>query len=284
MQKTNNNKSELISIVIPVYNLEGYIAKCIDSIVNQSYKNIEIIIIDDGSTDKSPEIIKIYENKDRRIQYYFQDNKGPGSARNIGIKKAQGSWITFVDGDDTVSPKFIEKLYFATTKHNCDMALCNFIMENDKPNNEKPIVKILNSKDEIAEIMLKDMWKYKICTFMSFGKLMKTEIIKRNNIKFPENINNAEDLIFSIDYWSEISSGIYLKECLYTHSPRKNSLSRSKIKVRDVIQGRKIFDKKILDYFYKSNLIEKFPQVKRLKFQSKKIILVDCLRKLRLIH
>ncbi|MCI8778348.1 MAG: glycosyltransferase family 2 protein [Bacilli bacterium] len=102
-------KNELISIIIPVYNTEDYLDKCLSSIINQTYKNIEIIIIDDGSTDNSKKIIKQYMNKDCRISYYYQNNSGVAIARNSGIDKAQGDYIAFIDSDDYIDLTFIEK-------------------------------------------------------------------------------------------------------------------------------------------------------------------------------
>ena len=105
------NDSILVSVIIPAYNVEKYIAKCLDSLINQSLKDIEIIIIDDGSTDKTPFIIKDYANQDKRIKVIAQTNQKQGAARNRGLEAASGEYIGFVDADDWVDLNYFEKLY-----------------------------------------------------------------------------------------------------------------------------------------------------------------------------
>ena len=104
-------KKPLISIIVPCYNVEPYLKECLDSLINQTYKNIEIIIINDGSTDKTKEIIDTYSRKHDIIHVIHQDNAGLSEARNVGIKESSGQFIALVDSDDSVSLKFIEKLY-----------------------------------------------------------------------------------------------------------------------------------------------------------------------------
>ncbi len=113
---------ELISIIIPVYNVEDYLEECLNSVTQQSYKNIEIILINDGSTDNSEKICKDFLQKDQRIRYFFQKNKGLSAARNKGIEMALGQYISFIDSDDKVENNFIEALYTALKKHNTAIA------------------------------------------------------------------------------------------------------------------------------------------------------------------
>ena len=113
-----------ISIIIPVYNTEKYLKKCLDSIINQTLKSLEIICIDDCSTDNSLNILKEYQLKDKRIKIIEQkENKGQGVARNLGLNIAEGEYIGFIDSDDWVDLNFFEKLYFAAKKYNSDVAL-----------------------------------------------------------------------------------------------------------------------------------------------------------------
>lgn len=132
-------EKDLISIVIPVYNVERYLKKCINSIVNQSYKNIEIILVDDGSTDNSSEICDEYIKKDDRIKVIHKENGGLSDARNKGIDMAKGKYITFVDSDDYVENLYIEKLYEAICKQNAVVAICAIYKINE---NEQIISKI----------------------------------------------------------------------------------------------------------------------------------------------
>lgn len=115
---------DLISIIVPIYNIQNYIQKCIDSILIQTYKNLEIILVNDGSTDHSLKIITDYIQKDNRIILVDKNNGGLSSARNAGIKKSQGSYIVFVDGDDYLHEDYIKNLYDAIIKTHADMSVC----------------------------------------------------------------------------------------------------------------------------------------------------------------
>ena len=113
-----------ISIIVPIYNVEKYLRKCIDSILNQSYDNLQIILVDDGSPDNCPKICDEYLNKDNRIQVIHKSNGGLSSARNAGIKVANGKYIAFIDSDDYIELNMIEKLVNAIEKSNADLCIC----------------------------------------------------------------------------------------------------------------------------------------------------------------
>ena len=117
---------KLISIIIPIYNNEKFISRCLDSIINQTYKKIEIIIVNDGSTDKSLDVISKYEKKDNRIKVINKKNEGVSIARNIGIESSKGDYITFVDADDWLELDAIEKLYIEITEKNVDVVRGNY--------------------------------------------------------------------------------------------------------------------------------------------------------------
>lgn len=118
-----------VSIIVPIYNGELYIKKCIESLLEQTLQNIEIILIDDGSTDNSKEIIDSYSKLDKRIKSIFQKNSGPSTARNIGIKNATGEYITFVDADDWVNKETYSELYDRASENNVDVAFCALYYE-----------------------------------------------------------------------------------------------------------------------------------------------------------
>ena len=119
------DKSGLISVIIPVYNAEGYLYDCIDSVLRQTYKNIEIILVDDGSTDKSPVIAKRFVEIDKRVHYVCKENGGVSSSRNFGISIARGAYLAFVDADDTIKPVMLERMYSLLVKYDCDMCICS---------------------------------------------------------------------------------------------------------------------------------------------------------------
>lgn len=118
--------NELISIIIPVYNVEKYIGKCIDSLIKQKYDNLEIILIDDGSSDNSGEICDKYAKKDKRIKVIHKKNSGQADSRNIGISKASGKYIGFVDSDDYIDKDYYNRLYKTLVKNNADVVTCKY--------------------------------------------------------------------------------------------------------------------------------------------------------------
>lgn len=128
---------DLVSIIVPVYNVEKYLDECISSIVNQSYKNIEILLVNDGSTDSSCEICEAWSKKDSRIILLNQINQGQGAARNYGVKEAKGNWIAFVDSDDWIDKEYIELMMQAIISENADMAKCNYTQIRTKSKNKK---------------------------------------------------------------------------------------------------------------------------------------------------
>ena len=116
----------LVSVIIPIYNMEAYLARCLDSVLNNTYRNLEIICVDDGSTDGSAEILRAYAEKDSRIVPIFKENGGVSSARNAGLDRMTGEYVTFVDPDDFVHPQYVELLYRALKESGTEIAICGF--------------------------------------------------------------------------------------------------------------------------------------------------------------
>ncbi len=124
--KILNKKHPLVSVIVPVYNVEKYLGECLDSILGQTYDNLQIICIDDASPDRSLEIIKDYAERDKRIEYIaLSQNKGVGNARNVGLSKVRGEYISWIDSDDVIHPKFVETLLSIAIKGDCDIVECN---------------------------------------------------------------------------------------------------------------------------------------------------------------
>lgn len=120
-----------ISLIVPVYNTSKYLRKCLDSLITQTYKDIEIIVINDGSIDNSEEIIKLY--RDKRLKYISKKNEGIGKTRNLGIENATGNYIAFVDSDDYLDKNFCKKMIKKADEDNCDIVICNYFEDrNDK--------------------------------------------------------------------------------------------------------------------------------------------------------
>lgn len=178
-----------ISVIIPVYNSSTYLRKCLDSVVNQTLKDIEIIVINDGSTDDSKNIIEEYSCKYKNINFIDQENKGIGKTRNIGIKKATGEYITFVDSDDYIKENMLEEYYKYAKKHNFDLVIGSYIK---KINNKEIIFE--NNKFKTGNVKTTPQILYLI-EYGPWAKLYKREMLINNNIYFDEK-RKYEDMPF----------------------------------------------------------------------------------------
>jgi len=190
-----------ISIVVPIYNTARYLRECIESIINQSFTNIEIILVNDGSTDNSLDICYEYKERDSRVIVINQKNSGVAVARNAGLKIATGEYIIFLDSDDIFSNNLLEKLYNQAEKTNADITICreNALYENE------PLQKIRWYMDDIASppcevFSVKIYSKYilNFCILWPWDKLYRTEFLKRIDAKYPTKriIEASEDLVF----------------------------------------------------------------------------------------
>lgn len=214
-----------ISIIIPVYNVEKYIRKCIDSVLAQSYYNFELILIDDGSNDKSGKICDNYALKDCRIKVYHKENSGTSKSRNIGIKKANGEWITFIDSDDFVDINYllsmIEQVNYQNTNKCLIVQGCKIIRKDKirifSYNNEK-----VNKNIFILDFSQKETYKHG----SPWGKLFNKNIILKHDIYFNERLSNYEDLLFCMSYMLYIDYIIYINDTNYYYRILKNSLAR----------------------------------------------------------
>jgi glycosyltransferase involved in cell wall biosynthesis len=202
-----------ISVIVPVYNTEIYLKRCIDSIINQTFKDIEIILVDDGSTDNCPAICDNYASQDSRIKVIHKVNEGQGLARNVGISQAKGKYIAFVDSDDYIAPDMYEKLYMAIEKAHADFCACGMLYVDENENvidvNPNPLGdQIFSEKDQVINNILLNMigtepnsTKNSYISWSVWAELYSREIIEKNNIRFfSERKILSEDLIFNFDF------------------------------------------------------------------------------------
>ena len=209
---------EKVSIVVPVYNNEKFLDKCLTSIINQTYKDLEIILINDGSKDNSLKIMNEYAKKDKRIVIIDKKNEGVSKARNDGIRKSTGEYITFVDSDDYIELNEIEEMYNAIKENNVDMVRSNYQVRYK--NSEKVDVgdlsslsgKILNEK-EIKDNFLKKVLDGSIPCFV-YLFMTKRELLLKTNL-FPTNIHMMEDVVLYIDLITKVKSIYVLDKPLY---------------------------------------------------------------------
>ena len=221
----------LISVIVPVYNSSSYLGDCIKSILNQTLKDFELILVDDGSTDNSLEECLSWSSKDNRIIVIHQDNSGASKARNKGIKSSHGDWIIFVDSDDTVHPSYLADLYQSTCKHpNVDLCISGLQVVRNGENKESicfpdKICKISDYKTLFGDLSLNE-------SGFSVGKLYRKEIIDSNQIYFNNKVSIAEDCLFMINYIIACSKNrgsniVFIHQCNYNYIIRKGSLSNS---------------------------------------------------------
>ena len=198
----------LISVIIPVYNVEKYLKQCIDSVLNQTYRTIEIILVDDGSTDSSGKICDAYKNNNENIKVIHKNNEGLGFARNTGLKYVTGKYVIFIDSDDYIDSDFISNLYKQLKETNSDMCKSGFVRVLNsseivsKTNYQNEVYKDEEIKEKFSIRFLGSSPEKRDSIEMSAcATLYKSDIIKLNNIQFPsERELISEDLVFNIDY------------------------------------------------------------------------------------
>ncbi len=181
-----------ISVIVPVYKAEKYLHRCVDSILSQTFTDFELILVNDGSPDNCGKICDEYAQKDNRVRAFHKENGGVSSARNLGLDKAKGEWITFVDSDDWLKPRCLEQL---TNKLDADMIKCG-IEASDKSS----IWTVENNKYSVKQFLEKNEKDFIVRT--SCVTLFKTKLINKFNIRFDKHIRYGEDMIFNLQYLS----------------------------------------------------------------------------------
>lgn len=213
-------KNDLISIIIPIYNMEKYLQKCLDSVVKQTYKNIEILLIDDGSTDSSSKICLEYVNKDNRIKYFKKENGGLSSARNYGLDKCIGKYVGFVDSDDIIHKDMFKILYNNIIKTDADLSICEVTKFKNNPEFTIQNNYEIYNKVDILKIILQDK---KICNY-AVNKLYVKELMK--DIKYPIG-KYQEDVGTTYKFINKANKIVYTPSKLYGYYSRDNSISKS---------------------------------------------------------
>lgn len=214
INKKENLGDMMISIIVPVYNAEKSLKKCVDSLVNQSYKDIEILLINDGSIDNSSKICQEYADTYSSVLYFSKDNSGVSDTRNYGLKKAKGEYIMFVDSDDFVDPTICERLINSATLNGSDLVACGYK------------VSIGDGYENVIEPCLDKAFKEKNYNhfLLNENKVMGSVwrlLIKReltNNCKFDENIKICEDLLFTLEIVNKCDKISAVNEYLYYYN------------------------------------------------------------------
>ena len=269
------HEDALISVIVPVYNVSKYLRECVDSIIFQSYKNLEIILIDDGSTDGSDSICDEIAEKDRRIKVYHKNNEGLGLTRNYGITKMTGRYVIFVDSDDIISPDYIETLYNMLKENGVDSVKCGFRRINDSYEviSEKKYKNQCYINDDVKNLFLPKLFGSLPNTNDSiemsvWGGIYSVEIIRKNKILFEsERKLLSEDIFFNIHYF-ENSSGVFVteyNEYLY----RKNQSSLTKTYRSDRFEKGKALFQSLC------NIAERYPKTDEIILRATKQFFVN---------
>ena len=228
------HKGPLVSVVIPVYNTGSAASEVVSAVLSQSYNNFELLLINDGSTDNSLDILHALAKKDKRISVINQKNQGPSGARNTGIEKSSGKYIIFIDSDDTISKSTIKKMVDYSETKSSDLVVAGMILEhaangvisgtrtlkhpsqliiNDGPNFKKKILRSLASDGRL----------YSLC-----NKIFYSEIIKSNSLRFNTSLRFGEDLVFVLSYLEHTKSIYLTSDIFYTYKQNTNTSISSK--------------------------------------------------------
>ena len=274
----------LVSIIVPVYNAQAYLGKCIESILNQSYPYIELILIDDGSTDNSLDICNKYAKDNDFIKVLSIGNSGPSVARNIGLEKSSGEFIQFIDSDDYIDDKMTERLV-SSFKQNCDMVICGYISITTNHSIPKTLKDGCFTFNEFIG-SFGDFYANAIIQYL-WNKMFKADIIKNNNIIFNTDTKRGEDLLFVIDYLGHCSNVSTISKNLYYYYRNNDSLTlnynphllvdqqRVFLKIRTFLSSHAAYEKNesVIENTYAHRIISCFSNIfirpNTLSFQDK---------------
>lgn len=268
--------NEKISVIVPVYNVENDIENCLNSILDQTYKNLQIILVDDGSTDRSGRICDIYAQKDKRIEVTHKENGGLADARNTGLEKVMGEYIAFLDSDDYIYPTFYEELYKMVKEYNADIGECEFLRINieDKliakdiidNNNVKNITQNIETNEDALCDLYGPRLKPYIKKVVVWNKLYKKNIFR--TIRFPVGkLHEDEYTTYKIIHSAE--KIISTNKILHGYMQTKNSIMRQEIKQKRIDDNLDAYIKSS-EYFEELGLTE-------IEMKSRRRYLENCI-------
>lgn len=219
----------LLSVIIPIYNCESYLEKCLESIINQTFEDMEIILIDDGSTDNSYEIMKKSSEKDKRIIVVSRENSGPAATRNYGISIAKGKYIGFVDGDDYIESNMYKNLINIATEKKAEIAMCNYKDIYINENTENIVChgleeKILYDKNGVESDVIKKLTGMDNYGFFTMcNKIYLRDWLIKTNIKIDESREHGEDWWFNMNLYMKLNKFVCIDYVGYNYMHRDNN-------------------------------------------------------------
>lgn len=223
------NKNPLISVIVPIYNVEGYLEESVKSVLDQSYNNIEILLINDGSTDKSKEVCMKLMAHEKKIRYYEKRNSGLSDTRNVGLEKVRGEYISFVDSDDLLAPNAVRTLYELCKKYNTEIAVgkISHFVDGKRPSYKTQTRENVFEKDEaICDFLCQREISTSAC-----GKIYKASVLK--DVRFKSGIL-YEDNLFLSDVLNRVQKVVYTDEECYGYRHRANSITTKHFSEKDL--------------------------------------------------
>ena len=228
----------LVSVIVPIYNVERQLNRCISSIVNQRYSDLEIILIDDGSPDRCGEMCDMWERNDKRIIVVHKENAGLGMARNTGLDIAKGEYVVFIDSDDYVTEDYVESLMIAMKKNRAELVVGSFfrVFSDDKVISSSVVDKqcVVEKNEIFRDVLLPVLGasadnrcdvEREMCVWRN---MYKREIIERLGLRFvSEREFVSEDIIFNMLYFININRAVLIPECIYYYSDNQGSLTNT---------------------------------------------------------
>lgn len=237
----NQTKQALITVIIPVYNVEPYIRRCLDSVISQTYTDLEILLVDDGSTDLSGTICDEYAISDERIKVIHKENGGLSDARNVAIEQMKGTYVTFIDSDDWVSPRYVELMYLALRESGSNLVICDHIRGNDvhyrfderipldhsDSSRRLQLLECLHAVTYTSEEAL-HRWhgEYKDIETFAWGKLYQSRLFLESGIRYPKGYY-YEDTIVTHRLYAQAGTVTYIGPKLYYYYQRSGSIMNS---------------------------------------------------------
>lgn len=226
MGKAPSSKKPLVSVIIPIYNGAQSVSTIIESTLNQTERDIELILVDDGSTDSTPSILKSYKKSDKRVVVVSQRNQGPSAARNAGIQRACGEYVMFFDSDDDCSLGMVKSMVRSLESGHYDMAVCGVQIGGNK---QLPLQSSLAGRPSMKRGVLKSILTNGLM-YSPWNKIYRRELITRHVLRFDTDCKFGEDLIFNLEYLSEATSVVFISEALYSYNRSTAGLAHTTAK------------------------------------------------------
>lgn len=246
----------MISIIVPVYKVEKYLPKCIESILNQTYKDLELILIDDGSPDNCPQICDEYAKKDSRIVVVHQKNKGVSAARNAGLNLAKGEYIGFVDPDDFVAPEMYETMSGEMERQQVELAICGYDYFDENGNVDTNRLyksrenELLTQKEVMSRFSdMPPSIRHGVC-----NKLFKKNLL--HEMRFIEGLHSSEDVFFLNEYVLRVKEAVMIHQPFYKNTVREGSATHGGLSIESLADSFRAHDKMYND------VIQYYPELK----------------------